>query len=96
MLLPIKKHDSTPFIKASDVKTFIQHAQQFFPSCIRYCSNNKALGALIVRGMVQSAPNMRLATIVGMGMAGICSWFNGGLVLSVLVSIVAAFLILQL
>lgn len=55
-----------------------------------------ALSALIVRGAMEANSGMRLATILGIGVAGICSWFKGGLVLSVLVSIIAAFIVLQL
>ncbi|EHQ90518.1 AzlD domain-containing protein [Desulfosporosinus youngiae] len=54
-----------------------------------------ALSALIVRGIMQSAPDMRLATVAGIIAAGICSWLKGSLVLSVLISIIAAYLILQ-
>lgn len=55
-----------------------------------------ALSALIIRGIMQSAPDMRLATVVGILAAGICSWLKGSLVLSVLVAIMAAFVVLQL
>lgn len=54
-----------------------------------------ALSALIVRGVMQSAPDMRLAAFAGLGVACACSWFKGGLVLSVLASIAASFLILS-
>jgi len=54
-----------------------------------------ALSALIVRGIMQSSPDMRLATVGGIIAAGICSWLKGSLVLSVLISIIAAYLILQ-
>ncbi|AFL99258.1 MULTISPECIES: AzlD domain-containing protein [Desulfitobacterium] len=54
-----------------------------------------ALSALIIRGIMQSGPDMRLATVVGILAAGICSWLRGSLVLSVLISIIAAFIVLQ-
>lgn len=55
-----------------------------------------ALSALIIRGVMQAAPEMRAATIVGIAAAGVCAWLKSSLVLSVLVSIVAAFVLLQL
>jgi branched-subunit amino acid transport protein len=54
-----------------------------------------ALGALIVRGVMQAPSGMRLATLAGLGVAAACSWFKGGLVLSVAASIGAVFLILS-
>lgn len=53
-----------------------------------------ALSALIVRGIMQSTPDMRLAALAGIAAAGLCSWFKGGLVLSVLASIIASLLFL--
>jgi branched-subunit amino acid transport protein len=53
-----------------------------------------ALGALIISGVMQSAPGMMAATLAGVIVACICSWFKGGLILSVFASIVAAFLLL--
>ncbi len=53
-----------------------------------------ALSALIVRGIIEAPTEMQLATIIGIVAAGICSFFKGGLILSVLVSVVAAFLVL--
>jgi branched-subunit amino acid transport protein len=55
-----------------------------------------ALSALIVRGIMQSTPDMRLATLVGISAAGICSWFKGGLVVSVFTSIITVFVLLQI
>ena len=54
-----------------------------------------ALGALIMRGITEAPPNMRLITLVGISAAALCSWFKGELVLSVLVAIVTTFLMLQ-
>lgn len=54
-----------------------------------------ALSALILRGIMESPADMRLVTLAGIGVAGVISWFKGGLVLSVLASIMAVFFILQ-
>jgi branched-subunit amino acid transport protein len=54
-----------------------------------------ALGALIVRGVMQADSVMMAATIIGIATAAVCSWFKGGLVLSVAASIVTAFLVLS-
>jgi branched-subunit amino acid transport protein len=51
-----------------------------------------ALGALIVRGVMQSTSGMMAVTLVGIGVATALSWLRGGLILSVLSSIIAAFL----
>lgn len=51
-----------------------------------------ALGALIVRGVMQSSSGMMAATIMGIGVATIFAWFRGGLILSVLSAIIAVFL----
>ncbi len=53
-----------------------------------------ALGALIVRGATGAAPGMTAATIAGIGVAAVFSWFKGGMVSSVAASILAAYLIL--
>ena len=53
-----------------------------------------ALGALIVRGIMQATSGMMAATLAGLGVAAVCSWYKGGLVLSVLASTIVAFLIL--
>jgi branched-subunit amino acid transport protein len=54
-----------------------------------------ALSALIASGIMQAEGTMRLATLAGLGAAAICSWFKGGLIVSVAVSIAASFLILN-
>ncbi|MFZ5643260.1 MAG: AzlD domain-containing protein [Bacillota bacterium] len=54
-----------------------------------------ALGALIIRGAVEAQSGMALATFAGIGVAAICSWVKGGLVSSVAVSILTAYLILN-
>lgn len=55
-----------------------------------------ALSALIVRGILEASPDMRIATLVGIGAAGISSWLKGGLVLSVFISIAAVFVVLKI
>jgi branched-subunit amino acid transport protein len=52
-----------------------------------------ALGALIVRGALSAGPELRLATLAGIGVAAACAWFRGGLALGVAAAIAAAFLI---
>ncbi len=54
-----------------------------------------ALSALIASGIMQADQSMRLATMTGIGVAALFSWFKGGLILSVFTSIIAAFLILN-
>lgn len=54
-----------------------------------------ALGALIIRGALEATVEMTVPTLVGIGVAAICSWVKGGLVTSVLASIIAAYLILS-
>lgn len=54
-----------------------------------------ALGALVMRGIIEAEPGMHLATLAGIGVAALCSWFKGELVLSVLAAIFTAFLVLQ-
>lgn len=54
-----------------------------------------ALGVLIVRGVSQSKPDMMFAAIAGMGASVICSWLNGGMILSVFASIITSFLFLN-
>jgi Predicted membrane protein len=54
-----------------------------------------ALSALIIRGILQSNTGMVTATLIGISIAGICSWFKGGLVISVAASIISALLVLH-
>lgn len=54
-----------------------------------------ALGALIVRGLMESKGVMMAATFIGIGAAAVCSYLKGGLVISVAASIIAAFLVLS-
>ena len=55
-----------------------------------------ALGALIVRGVMQASSGMEAATFIGVGVAAACSWYQGGLILSVFASIIAAYITLSL
>ncbi|HWR05336.1 AzlD domain-containing protein [Sporomusa sp.] len=53
-----------------------------------------ALGALIVKGVLEAPSAMMLATLAGILVAAVCSWYKGGLVSSVSASIIAVFLLL--
>ncbi len=53
-----------------------------------------ALGALIVRGIMQAPSGFEAATITGVCVAAVCSWLKGGMVLSVLAAIMFVFFIL--
>ena len=55
-----------------------------------------ALGTLIVSGITQAASGMMVATLAGITVAGICSWFKGGLVIPVFAAIIAGFIILSI
>lgn len=52
-----------------------------------------ALSALIVRGILQ-ADGQVLLSLAGIGVAGLVAWFKGGMVLSVLTSIITTFILL--
>ncbi|MGL5513768.1 MAG: AzlD domain-containing protein [Sporomusa sp.] len=54
-----------------------------------------ALGALIVRGIMEAPTGMTAATLAGIGVSAACSWFKGGLVLSVAAAIIAVFLVIS-
>ena len=55
-----------------------------------------ALGVLIVRGIVESSSEMMMPTLAVIGTAALFSWFRGGLILSVLAAIFAAYVTLSL
>lgn len=55
-----------------------------------------ALGALIIPGVVKSTPDMPSAALVGIGAGAVCAWFKPGMILPVLVSIAATFLMLTM
>lgn len=54
-----------------------------------------ALGALILPGVFTSIPQKPEAAVVGIVVAAAISWFKGGLVAPVIVSIAASFLVLN-
>jgi branched-subunit amino acid transport protein len=54
-----------------------------------------ALGALIVRGVAESASGMAPATLMGIAVAAASAFFRGGLVVSVVASITAAYFVLS-
>jgi len=53
-----------------------------------------ALGALIVRGVLEGSAAMFWPTLAAIGVAALCSWWHGGLVASVGAAIGAAYLLL--
>jgi branched-subunit amino acid transport protein len=55
-----------------------------------------ALGALIIPGVIDATPGKPAAALAGLGTAAICSWFKGGVVWSVLASIMITFLMICL
>lgn len=55
-----------------------------------------SLSILIIRGVLTSSQDMLIATLVGIGAAGLASWVKGNLVLSVIVGIISSFLILSI
>jgi len=55
-----------------------------------------ALSALVIRGILEATPDMRVATVSGICGAAICSYLKGGLILSVIIGIITAYLILQI
>lgn len=55
-----------------------------------------ALSTIIVKGIIDLNGSMLVATLIGLVFGGILSWFKGNMVLSVGVSIIATFFILQI
>ncbi len=57
-----------------------------------------ALSALIVRGILEASSEIQLATLMGVIAAGVCSIYisKGSLVLSVMASVITAFLVLAI
>lgn len=53
-----------------------------------------ALGALIFPGVAQATPSLPLAAWVGIGVAVLAAWYQGGLIISVLSSVAATFLVI--
>lgn len=75
------------FLTDKEVNPKLRRFLQYIP----YTS----LTILIIRGIVTADSNMILPTIVGIGLAGIVSYFKSNLVLSVIVSIAASFIIIN-
>ncbi len=53
-----------------------------------------ALGALIIPGVFSTTPDMPAASLVGISFAVIYAWFKGGIIVPVIGSIVATFIML--
>ena len=53
-----------------------------------------ALGALIIPGVVGAIPGKPWAALAGLGTAAVCSWFQGGVVLSVIAAITITLMML--
>lgn len=51
-----------------------------------------ALGALILPGVWTAIPSYSFVAIAGAAIAVICSWFKGGIILTVTLSVATAFL----
>lgn len=78
-----------PFIALNDGK--INKSVKKFLSYIPYTS----LSILIIRGIMTAGNGMKIATIAGIGIAGVLSYIKGNLVLSVLVGILLSFVIIN-
>lgn len=63
-----------------------------FLSFIPYTS----LSILIVKGIISSSPDMRIPTIVGIGVSALISYFQGSLVLAIFGGIVSSFIAINL
>lgn len=79
-----------PFIALKDSK--INKNIREFLSYIPYTS----LSILIIRGIMTAGEGMKIATIAGIGMAGVLSYRKGNLVLSVLAGIFLSFVIINI
>lgn len=55
-----------------------------------------SLSILIIRGIMESSSEIFLATVVGIGVAGIVSWIKENLVLSVLAGILGSLIMLNI
>lgn len=55
-----------------------------------------SLSILIIRGVMTAGEGLMIATIAGIGIAGVLSYRKGNLVLSVLAGILLAFLIINI
>jgi branched-subunit amino acid transport protein len=79
-----------PLITLADrpLPPFLKRLLQFIPYT--------ALGALIIPGVVDATPGKPLAALAGLGTAALCAWLKGGVILSILASIIVTFMILCL
>jgi branched-subunit amino acid transport protein len=79
-----------PLITIADrsLPPFFRRFLQFIPYT--------ALGALIIPGVMSATPGNPIAALAGIGTAVLCAWFKGGVVLSVLTSIIVTFIMLNL
>lgn len=55
-----------------------------------------SLSILIVKGIITASPEMKLPTILGVGIAAIIAYFQGSLVLSIFGGIVSSFIAINL
>jgi len=53
-----------------------------------------ALGALIIPGVFSAIPEMPQASILGIGFSFVYAWYRGGIIVSVLGSVLVSFLLL--
>ena len=65
---------------------FLRRFLQFIPYT--------ALGALIIPGVVDATPGKPLAALAGLGTAAFCAWLKGGVILSILASILVTLIML--
>jgi branched-subunit amino acid transport protein len=77
-----------PFVIVSDKK--LPPTLKRFLEFIPYT----ALGALIIPGVFSSIPNMPFISLVGIGFAFAYAWYKGGIIISVLGSVLVSFLML--
>ena len=77
-----------PLITLADrpLPVFLRRFLQFIPYT--------ALGALIIPGVVDATPGKPLAALAGLGTAAVCSWLKGGVVLSIIASIMVTLMML--
>ncbi|WP_050356294.1 AzlD domain-containing protein [Gottschalkia purinilytica] len=55
-----------------------------------------AIGALTIPGAFTATPEVPMASVVGFIAAAIASWYKGGIILPIITSIVATFLVLYI
>jgi branched-subunit amino acid transport protein len=77
-----------PLVTLADrpLPLFLRKFLQFIPYT--------ALGALIIPGVLDATPGKPVAALAGLGTAALFSWFRGGVVLSILASIVVTYVML--